>query len=399
MQAFPKEEFMKQKKILASAVAALLFVSGLSATPDATLSEEKKAEMSEGLKDFSSALLVSVPNASTQQNVWADAYIGNLYPSIFPHFGFGFTLGGTYLDTSGFKRAVEVVAGDENFLTQALDGNECVTEIIEHMGLDIGTIPEAFFLPTATVDVRLGGVVLPFDIGLCAMMTNPSLFEVKLSDPSSITNMSQAVKFDLFGFNGSIDYLTIGADLRYRFFEGSKFVPVISVGGGYYYTKGNFKIGTTDQRNVSYGGQEGVQTTTMNMANGFETHVAFFQLQVSKQLGFANFFLGGRGTISNTTSTWAWDYKTSNDNENIDAYTNSEDSDKGTVSLNNQTESFHEGVWDLTKIQPQIFAGVGFNAWKFQFTLGACVDLRSFFDHVSYTDYIWSGYFSTHFKL
>ena len=135
------------------------------------------------------------------------------------------------------------------------------------------------------------------------------------------------------------------------------------------------------------------------MAVGFQTHVAFAQVQVSKEIGFATLFLGGRGILSNTTTTWAWSYKTSNDNATINELANSEDGDNGTVTADKKDESYSDGIWDLTKIQPQIYAGVGFNVWKIQFTLGACADLRSFFDKVNYSDYIWSGYFSTHFKF
>ncbi|MBR6193780.1 MAG: hypothetical protein IKQ66_06465, partial [Treponema sp.] len=84
---------MKTRKIIsilaASAMASTVFANGLSS--------EKKNEIKDGLNSFSNVLIFSIPEASTQQNVWGEAYIGNLYPSIFPHFGFGFSIGGTYL--------------------------------------------------------------------------------------------------------------------------------------------------------------------------------------------------------------------------------------------------------------------------------------------------------------
>ncbi len=385
---------MKTRKII-SILAATAMASAVFADP--SLTAEKKNEISTGLNDFAKVLVFAVPEASTQQNVWGDAYIGNLYPSIFPHFGVGFSIGGTYLDTRGLKKASGALFGDKTMLSATdlgSSGNQYVDSIAEKINLEI---PESFVLPTATVDVRIGGVVLPFDIGICAMMTNPSLFTVDIKDPSSVLNVSKAMQFDLFGFKGSIDYLTIGADLRYRFFEGSSFVPIISVGGGYYYTKGSFKLGATDTREVTVGSRTGNQTTNAEMATAFESHVGFAQIQISKEIGFVNLFLGARGTLSNTTVNWAWKYDTSNDNPSIDA--TASDSQMGSVQVNSASESWNNGVWNMTEIQPQIFGGIGFNIWKVQLTLGACVDMRSMFDKPNYEEFIWSGFFSTHFKF
>ena len=379
---------MKTRKIIsilaASAMASTVFANGLSS--------EKKNEIKDGLNSFSNVLIFSIPEASTQQNVWSEAYIGNLYPSIFPHFGFGFSIGGTYLDTSGLKKAAGALFGDKDILQQAIGttGNQHVDSIASNINLEL---PDSFILPTASIDARIGGVLLPFDIGICAMMTNPSLFSVDIKDPNSVLNISKAMQFDLMGFKGSIDYLTLGADLRYRFFEGSTFVPIISLGGGYYFTKGSFKFGASDETAIDGVGK---QITDSEMALAFETHVAFAQVQISKEFGIVNLFLGARGTISNTTINWAWKYETKND---TNPAMNSSDDGHGCVTANNKDESFHDGVWDMTKIQPQIFGGIGFNIWKFQLTLGACVDMRSMFDKPNYEKFIWSGYFSTHFKF
>ena len=71
----------------------------------------------------------------------------------------------------------------------------------------------------------------------------------------------------------------------------------------------------------------------------------------------------------------------------------------GSVQVNSASESWNNGVWNMTEIQPQIFGGIGFNIWKVQLTLGACVDMRSMFDKPNYEEFIWSGFFSTHFKF
>ena len=94
-----------------AALAYNVFALGMSA--------EQKAEISDGMKEFAGSLLFTVPEAATQQNVWSDAYIGNIYPNINKHFGFGLTLGGTAIDMAGFKRASETLVGDFNLLADA----------------------------------------------------------------------------------------------------------------------------------------------------------------------------------------------------------------------------------------------------------------------------------------
>ncbi len=388
---------MKTGKLILSSIAASLILASTAVAqgiPAAT-----KDTVSNGLKDFANVLLFAVPEAATQQNVWADAYIGNLYPSIFPHFGVGASIGGTYIDTTGLKSAVEALTGEQNLLKGVLGTtNPKIAEIADK--LKIGQMPDKFVLPTATVDVRLGGLFLPFDIGICAMMTNPSLFDVNFNDPSSISNMSQALNFkNLAGFDGFIDYLTIGADLRYRFFEGSTFIPVISLGGGYYFTKGNFKIGSSVSEKVDISGKTGTQKTDVDMGIGFQTQVIYAQLQISKEFKIATLFLGGRGVLSNTTTTWAWNYKTTNDNSEIAAQATESDSANGTWTAENASDSYKDGIWDMTKIQPQVYAGASLNLWKLGLTFGACADMRSFFDKVNYSDIIWSGFFSAHVKI
>ena len=55
-----------------------------------------KQDISNGMDKFGKTLLVAAPESAVQQNVWADAYIGKLFPALPPHFGFGFSV-----DSSG----------------------------------------------------------------------------------------------------------------------------------------------------------------------------------------------------------------------------------------------------------------------------------------------------------
>ncbi len=374
--------------------AAILFAStacAFSQVLTLNLNEEQKEKISEGLTDFANEVMVAAPEAATQMNVWQEAHIGNLYPSIHPHFGGGLSLGGTAINMKGFKAAAEEIGnnfnnynGFDSFWNHFGGGN--------HEDVNFGSIPDKFFLPTASLDLRIGGFVLPFDFGIFVIMTNPNIFALHLDDPSSIYNMSQAIKFSFLGFDGSIDYFSIGGDFRIRLFEENGFIPMVSVGAGYAYTKGIVKV-HTDQ-DVEYGGI--TANTSMDLGFGYQTQVIFIQGQVSKDLSLLHLFAGVRGILSNTTSDWNWAIDTrSADYPSISI----SDSDSGCVTSTGLSELHQDGKWDFSGIQPQIFAGCGFNLTKVQLTLSLCADVRSLFDKGNYTDFIWSGALGIHFKI
>ena len=56
-------------------------------------------EISNGFDDFSKQLAAAVPQAATQQNVWSNAYIGQLI-SLPPNLGGGVNIGFTHIDKS-----------------------------------------------------------------------------------------------------------------------------------------------------------------------------------------------------------------------------------------------------------------------------------------------------------
>ena len=374
------------KIIVALAVTAIIGSSAAFAIDETT-----KENVSNGMNDFATELLTAVPEAATQQNVWADAYIGKLFPSFPVHLGGGITIGGSQLDMTGFKNAAESLTNGYN----ALATSDFATLLSTYSDFSMSkmdfTIPDSFFMPTATVDIRLGGIVLPFDVGICAMMTNPSLFSVDLSNPESILSASNAMSFSAFGFDGTFDYLTIGADIRYCLYEGNLILPKISLGGGYYYVKGEFAVNSSSDATAG----SATVTTTANMDLSFKTQVMFLQAQVSKNFAFATIYGGVRGIVSDSANTWAWKYSSVSGDSTI-----SEDNDSGTVSSGNGavvSDVYQDGKWDFSNIQPQIFAGVGFNFLCFQTTVGACVDVASFFRDNG--KYLWSGSFSFRAKM
>lgn len=375
---------MKLKKTLLAVLSACIISTAAFAVDTAAVSN--------GLNDFATQLLTAVPEASTQQNVWADAYIGKVFPSFPPHLGGGFTIGGSQLDMTGLKSAADALTDSFNSVTETTNVFTSFLNGSTIPSLDFGSIPDSFFMPTMSLDLRVGGLFLPFDVGLCAMMTNPSLFGVDLKDPSSILDSHGAMNFSWAGYNGTFDYITIGADIRYAVLEESLVVPAVSVGLGYMYTKGSFGISTDSSTDVP---KLGTLTTTANMDISFQSQVLFLQAEVSKNFAIVSVYGGLRGILSNSTNSWAWKYSTTSSEQTSLSVA---DSDEGTVASGKDPSSVYtDGKWDFSGIQPQIYAGVGFNFLCFQTTVGACVDVASFFREEG--KYQWSGLLSFRAKI
>lgn len=152
----------------------------------------------EGLNDFSNVLTDVIPNTQAQQNVWANAWIGYLVPNA--RFGFGLNSGVSKLDMTPLKKTASA------------------------LGIDMKDIKDTLVWPTIAVDMRVGGFVLPFDIGFHALKFNSSTIE------------ALGEKIDPITF----DFFTIGGDIRFALVKGdAMFKPKVSVGGGIYYSKGN----------------------------------------------------------------------------------------------------------------------------------------------------------------
>ncbi|WP_307770961.1 hypothetical protein [uncultured Treponema sp.] len=376
---------MKKTKTLAAAFAVIALASAslYAADYEIPISEDKKTEIANGLNAFAGNILVAAPQAATQQNVWADAYIGKLFPSLPPHFGVGISLGGTKMDMTGLKDAATAFEGMINdFVPDS--GDSSITDQLKGT-VDFGSIPDIFVMPTVSIDARIGGIFLPFDIGISAMMTNPSLFSVDLSDPNSLTSMSAPMNFNAFGFNGSADYLTLGIDIRYCVLDGGVILPKVSVGAGYNITKGSFGI-SSDKSGVD-----------ANMNLSFNTQVIYVQAEVSKSIMIATVFGGARALVSNTSTSWAWNINGTKSLGGNNLIISGEDS--GSCNADTTSSTYQDGKWDFSGVQPQLYAGVGFNFLVFQTSLSVCADIRSFMDRTNYEDALWSGAFSFHVKF
>lgn len=284
--------------------------------------------INDGLDDFAEELGIAVPQAAVQQNVYADAFIGKVFPSVPPHFAVGFNAGLTHINTEGLAAA----AGK----------------------LGIKDIDDNYYFPMMNADVRIGGVFLPFDVGLSFMKLNN-------------------LDFAAAGTDLAIDFFTIAADVRYAILKDGLVKPGLSVGAGYSYNSGSFEIGNDDAE----------------ASVGFKVHTMYVSAQVSKSLnipvvkiGFTP-FVGVRAVLSKYDNDYDWKVK----NSMAVAAAN-----LANVAISGSGSSSQNTFGNF---QPQLYGGLGFNFMVVQLTGSVCADLR----HLGTGSKLWSGAVSLRIKM
>lgn len=263
--------------------------------------DKGKANITEHMNEFSNSLLPVIPNVSLQQGVWPDAYIGKVFPGFPPHLGGGVTAGFATVKTTALKDAIK--------------------EMEDALSVKFPTLRETFLFPTITIDAKVGGLFLPFDIGL-SIMKIPNLSLSKLGAPVTV------------------DFFTVGGSFRYAILQGNVVLPQLSIGLGGYYSKGYINVGATDGSYIN---------------TNFDSKIFFLETQLSKQFLFVTPFIGLRLAVSQANVSW--DIKAA-------SYTLA-----GGASYD-FNKNFAESI------QPSLFGGVGFNFLFFQTTLAASFDMR-----------------------
>jgi hypothetical protein len=215
----------------------------------------------DGFNEFAQDLANGAPMATSTGLAWSQAYIGQ-----FPHFGLGLTVGATTISGGAMKTMADSLG-----ITLPSDFS-----YVSKYGLP---------LPSYTIDARIGGFVLPFDIG----------FKLGYIPPDTLKKM---------GLQVSLDYILVGLDVRYSLLKDEGFTPALSVGLGYNHMKASVGapgiLGsdiTIDQVNNGFG------THTLSLANpdlgiDWSTNVIELKAQVSKKLIFITPYLGVAAALS-----------------------------------------------------------------------------------------------------
>ncbi len=175
----------------------------------------------DSFQDFANHVANSLPISASIGLNWSPAYIGQ-----FPHFGVGVSVGGMFLPYESI----------EPILT-ALNEADSIPQELKTYGLPF---------PTVAAGIRLGGFLIPFDMG----------FKFGIIPESAK---------DLFSQKVTADYLLIGGDVRFPLLKGKGLVPTLSVGGGYTFLRG--RIGIND-----IASDETIDITSVMNGAGYTTY-------------------------------------------------------------------------------------------------------------------------------
>jgi opacity protein-like surface antigen len=196
-------------------------------------------DLQNGVVDFSEKMAKSLPFNSSLGLNWSDAYIGKLFPSVPPHFG----LGGSFSFTTMDLDALKTLAG--------------------HLGYQMPFTTERLFFPAYTLEGRLGGFFLPFDIGVKFGMLSP---------------------VEMWGTSAKMEYTIAGMDIRYAVLDGKSkiFLPNLSLGVGFNYLKGGIRNSIANSQTLIFDTNKSISLDKPEINLLWDTFSLDFKVQVSK---------------------------------------------------------------------------------------------------------------------
>ena len=204
------------------------------------------ATMQDSFSTFSDDVAASLPFASTIGLNWSDATVRN-----FPHFGVGLTTGFVMIPAEAFTDLADSMGFGADLPSEITDSS---------LGVP---------LPGYTLEGRIGGFFLPFDIGVKFGFIPPEL----------LADMPVAVDYTLAGF-----------DIRTPILKQNVLLPSISLGVGYNYLRSGVETA------LSTGMGESIDLSTLDGSLGtltfteptarfqMDSNVIDVKLQVSKTL-------------------------------------------------------------------------------------------------------------------
>jgi len=272
--------------------------------------------LKKGVNDFSKRMAYSLPFNSSIGLNWSDAYIGQVLDAP-PHFGVGFTAGFTSINSSTAEK------------------------MLKQFDLDMPIDWDSFPLVGYTLEGRVGGFFLPFDIGI----------KVGYLD----------AKLDSFETN----YLLLGGDFRYAILKGDVLPLKLSVGVGYNYMQGGVAMTQTGDMLLSYGGY------TIGMPNPkvglvWETSSVDVKAQASFSLAILTPYLGVGASYAWSKAGIKVDGKLKGSNSYLD--TEAKKAIKGLgFDVTNEGIS---SIVDVENLSTRVFGGFSVNlvAFRIDFT-------------------------------
>jgi len=198
----------------------------------------------------------AVTSSATTGLVWSDAYIGN-----FPHFGVGVFTGATIIPVKAFSDLLESISETAS-----------LPSLLTGLGVPV---------PAAGIEARIGGLFLPFDIGVKYATLN-----------------------DLSVADVNFNYSLIGGDIRYALVDGGLILPNISVGVGISRLTTDISIAGLLDGNYTIlkdvPGYDDLILTNPDLNYGWESNVIELKASISKSLIFITPYAGINAAYSMT---------------------------------------------------------------------------------------------------
>ncbi|MFP4230843.1 MAG: hypothetical protein ACLFRR_03250 [Spirochaetaceae bacterium] len=205
-------------------------------------------------EDFAADLASSLPLNSSIGNNTPDAYIGKLL-AVPPNFSVGVTTGASTIPYKTVEAAMDDLDLEKG-------------EIDRFSGIGVP-------MPAYTVDARVGGFVLPFDVGL---------------------KIGGVPRTDFGMMPAELEYFLVGADVRYALIEQGAVLPNLSVGAGYNYLQGAVFIPDVDNNDYTFeipdGSGDELAFSDPDLSFDWQSSVIDFKVQASKQFLVVTPFAG-----------------------------------------------------------------------------------------------------------
>lgn len=304
------------------ALFVLLFSSFLCAAAPG------ESDIRESLTQMRENFFYSYTDSLIQHSLSADSFIGKLSPALPPHFRASLSFAGSFIDTNIFKEA------GKNIIEALTSGEEQAQKPFTLH------IPKALPLPTYAFSARLGGFLLPYDMGFYG-----SYFPLK-------DKKNGDIQF-------TYDIWHVGGDIRFALFEGNETAPKVSLGFGYLYSHFHFGIKGKKHYECKINSSPNTADSSFNMNCKTSTHTIFTQLQISKRFNAFTPYIGARAVLH--ISERSYDYAYNRTCKNPPTKTSG--SGHGTVKTDPQKMS--------NEIQAHIYAGFAIISRNFETTFGA----------------------------
>ncbi|MDR2096506.1 MAG: hypothetical protein LBP76_13470 [Treponema sp.] len=233
--------------------AALLFTAISLMIAVSVSAQDNFKDLQKNIDDLSDDMAKALPFNSTIGLNWSDAYIGQLI-SAPPHFGVGISGGATTINLGSINKILSYFGKDLGGITSDIGGGGMV-------------------LPAYTAEARIGGFILPFDVGL------------KTGYLSKLESLS------------NLEYLLIGGEVRYAVLKGNVALPKVSIGLGVNYIHGGIGMSGGESQEFYIGeGDNKLKITDPRMDFTWESTSIDLKAQISKSFLIITPYLGLGGS-------------------------------------------------------------------------------------------------------